>query len=74
MAEVNASVLDPISFAGPQAAEVPPALPRTRSTHLQHLAAPVGRARRAILDKLTAATVEMGMYREPAPAETDDAA
>ena len=33
-----------------------------------------GRARRAILDELTADAVEMGMYGQPAPAETGDAA
>lgn len=33
-----------------------------------------GQARRAILDELTADAVEMGMYGQPAPAETDDAA
>lgn len=31
-------------------------------------------ARRAILDELTADAVEMGMYGQPAPVETDDAA
>jgi excisionase family DNA binding protein len=33
-----------------------------------------GQARRAILDELTADAVVRGMYGEPAPAETDDAA
>ncbi|WFE31576.1 helix-turn-helix domain-containing protein [Micromonospora sp. WMMD975] len=33
-----------------------------------------GQARRAILDELTADAVEMGMYGQPAPVETDDAA
>ena len=33
-----------------------------------------GQARRAILDELTADAVEMGMYGQPAQAETDDAA
>lgn len=31
-------------------------------------------ARRAILDELTADAMDMGMYGQPAPAETDDAA
>lgn len=33
-----------------------------------------GRIRRAILDEMTADAVEMGMYGQPAPVETDDAA
>lgn len=33
-----------------------------------------GRARRALLDELTADAVELGMYGQPAPVETDDAA
>jgi hypothetical protein len=33
-----------------------------------------GRDRRAILDEMTADAVEMGMYGQPAPAETDGAA
>ncbi|MBW4703120.1 excisionase family DNA-binding protein [Micromonospora sp. RL09-050-HVF-A] len=33
-----------------------------------------GQARRALLDELTADAVEMGMYGQPAPVETDDAA